>query len=89
MLNRLDTDAVQRDIKALRDAGAEYIIAYNHSGTEYSQVPVCTSGKASCYTPGKCRCRLCRDLASSMFCSLTEKLPIGDKNTFPCYLLYG
>lgn len=39
MLNRLDTDAVQRDIKALRDAGAEYIIAYNHSGTEYSQVP--------------------------------------------------
>lgn len=39
MLNRPDTDAVQRDIKALRDVGAEYIIAYNHSGTEYSQVP--------------------------------------------------
>ncbi len=39
MLNRPDADAVQRDVKALHDAGAEYIIAYNHSGTEYSQVP--------------------------------------------------
>ena len=27
------------DVKALKAAGAEYIIAYSHAGTEYSQVP--------------------------------------------------
>ena len=39
MLNRASEEAIKADVKALKKAGAEYIIAYNHCGTEYSQVP--------------------------------------------------
>ena len=39
MLNRPIQAAMNADVEALRKEGAEYIIAYNHSGTEYSQVP--------------------------------------------------
>ena len=39
MLNRPVQDKMNSDVQALREEGAEYIIAYNHSGTEYSQVP--------------------------------------------------
>ncbi len=39
MLNRPIQAAMNADVQALRKEGAEYIIAYNHSGTEYSQVP--------------------------------------------------
>ncbi len=39
MLNRPLQAAMNADVDALRKEGAEYIIAYNHSGTEYSQVP--------------------------------------------------
>ena len=39
MLNRPVQAAMNADVQALRKEGAEYIIAYNHSGTEYSQVP--------------------------------------------------
>ena len=39
MLNRPVQAAMNADVEALRKEGAEYIIAYNHSGTEYSQVP--------------------------------------------------
>ena len=39
MLNRPSDKRLKADVKALRQAGAEYIIAYNHCGKEYSQVP--------------------------------------------------
>lgn len=39
MLNRPVQDKINSDVHALRKAGAEYIIAYNHSGTEYSHLP--------------------------------------------------
>ena len=39
MLNRPVQAAMNADVEALRKEGAEYIIAYNHCGTEYSQVP--------------------------------------------------
>lgn len=39
MLNPIDEDTVKADIKALREAGAEYVIVYSHCGTEYSQGP--------------------------------------------------
>ena len=39
MLNRPVQDKMNSDVQALRKEGAEYIIAYNHCGTEYSQVP--------------------------------------------------
>lgn len=39
MLNRPVQDKMNSDVHALRKAGAEYIIAYNHSGTEYSHLP--------------------------------------------------
>ena len=39
MLNRPSEKRLKADVKALRKAGAEYIIAYNHCGKEYSHVP--------------------------------------------------
>ncbi|MBQ4649241.1 MAG: CapA family protein [Firmicutes bacterium] len=39
MLNPIDEATVIADVKALREAGAQYIIAYSHCGTEYSQGP--------------------------------------------------
>ena len=39
MLNRPSETRLKADVRALRKAGAEYIIAYNHCGKEYSQVP--------------------------------------------------
>lgn len=39
MLNKTRIHRVKRDIAAIKAAGAEYIIAYNHCGTEYIQYP--------------------------------------------------
>ena len=39
MLNRPSEKRLKADVKALRQAGAEYIIAYNHCGKEYSHEP--------------------------------------------------
>lgn len=40
MLNKITTQkSLNKDVKALKKAGAEYIIAYNHCGDEYSHVP--------------------------------------------------
>lgn len=39
MLNRPVQAKMSADVLDLRRAGAEFIIAYNHAGTEYSQVP--------------------------------------------------
>lgn len=38
-LNLFDRSKLANDIKTLKEAGADYIIAWNHLGTEYSQVP--------------------------------------------------
>ena len=38
MLSKLTQKRIETDVKALKEAGAEYIVAYNHCGTEYSQV---------------------------------------------------
>lgn len=39
MLNRPVQHKMNADVQALREEGAEYIIAYNHCGTEYSHIP--------------------------------------------------
>ncbi len=39
MLNRPIQAKMSADVQALRREGAEFIIAYNHAGTEYSQIP--------------------------------------------------
>ena len=39
MLNLPTEERIAADVKALKKAGAEYIIAYNHCGTEYAQTP--------------------------------------------------
>ena len=39
MLSRPIQNKMNADVQALRKEGAEYIIAYSHSGTEYSHVP--------------------------------------------------
>lgn len=39
MLNRPIQSQMDADVRALKKEGADYIIAYNHCGTEYSQVP--------------------------------------------------
>lgn len=39
MLNRPIQAKMNADVQALRREGAKFIIAYNHAGTEYSQVP--------------------------------------------------
>ena len=39
MLSRPIQNKMNSDVQALRKEGAEYIIAYSHSGTEYSHVP--------------------------------------------------
>ena len=39
MLNRPIQKKMNADVQAMKKEGAEFIIAYNHSGTEYSQVP--------------------------------------------------
>lgn len=39
MLSRPIQKSMDADVAALRAEGADYIIAYNHCGTEYSQVP--------------------------------------------------
>lgn len=39
MLNLLDENALKADIAKLKEAGAQYIICYTHSGTEYSHYP--------------------------------------------------
>ena len=39
MINRITQAKINADIKALREEGADYIVAYNHCGTEYSQEP--------------------------------------------------
>lgn len=39
MINRITQAKVNADVKALREEGADYIVAYNHCGTEYSQEP--------------------------------------------------
>lgn len=39
MINRITQAKINADVKALREEGADYIVAYNHCGTEYSQEP--------------------------------------------------
>ena len=39
MINRTTQAKINADVKALREEGADYIVAYNHCGTEYSQEP--------------------------------------------------
>lgn len=39
MLSRPIQKMMNADVQALRKEGAQYIIAYNHCGTEYSQTP--------------------------------------------------
>ena len=39
MLNRPIQAKMNADVQALRREGAKFIIAYNHAGTEYSQIP--------------------------------------------------
>ena len=39
LLNKYSAKKVKRDVKALKAAGAEYIIAYIHWGTEYKTTP--------------------------------------------------
>ena len=39
MINRITQAKINADVKALKGEGADYIVAYNHSGTEYSQEP--------------------------------------------------
>ena len=37
VLSRLTKERIEKDVKAAKSAGAEYIVAYNHCGDEYSQ----------------------------------------------------
>lgn len=39
MINRTTQAKINADVKALKAEGADFIIAYNHCGTEYSQEP--------------------------------------------------
>ena len=39
MINRITQAKINADVKALKAEGADFIIAYNHCGTEYSQEP--------------------------------------------------
>lgn len=39
MINRTTQEKINADVKALKEEGADYIVAYNHCGTEYSQEP--------------------------------------------------
>ena len=39
MINRTTQAKIDSDVKALKAEGADFIIAYNHCGTEYSQEP--------------------------------------------------
>lgn len=39
MINRTTQAKITADVEALREEGADYIVAYNHCGTEYSQRP--------------------------------------------------
>ncbi len=39
MLNRTLEQSIKADVNDLKKEGAEYIIAYNHCGDEYSQIP--------------------------------------------------
>lgn len=39
MINRTTQAKITADVEALREEGADYIVAYNHCGTEYSQEP--------------------------------------------------
>ena len=36
MINRYNKEAVQKDVQDAKAMGAEYIIAYNHWGVEYT-----------------------------------------------------